>query len=144
MTGLTNQIYPQGLPTPGIPQTQFPPVLTFTGPGTSIVTMPTSVAFAISQLALTPNFTAQTANFNALSNNIYIVNAAGSGFTATLPAAPAVGDVIIFAVANGTTNTFTLGLNGLNWYGQTVNPVSTVEGIEFIIYTGASRGWIDL
>lgn len=96
---------------------------------------------AVGALGLTSG-AAQTTSFVAAVNTRYSLAKTGN-LTITMPAAPAVGDVVWVEIS-GTAGLVTWGLNGLKNYGSTTNPVSSAEGIQAWSYSGASRGWIDL
>ena len=91
------------------------------------------------------NPTVQSTNFTASVNVGYMVNTTTAAITATLPAAPSIGDQVAFVDFNETaaTNNITLNPNGLKIDGTTSNTVikNSGEGVT-ILYTGTTRGWI--
>jgi hypothetical protein len=98
-----------------------------------------------SGFGLTWNPTVQTTNFTASVGVGYMVNTTTAAITATLPAAPSIGDQIQFVDFNETaaTNNITLNPNGLKIDGVTSNTniVNGGEGVT-IMYSGTTRGWI--
>jgi hypothetical protein len=88
--------------------------------------------------------TTETANFAAVANNAYFVNA--NSLTATLPAAPAQGDTIRFLFA-ATVTTFTVNPNGKlveTVSGNMTCDVYAANGrvVNFDMeYTNATDGW---
>ena len=75
-------------------------------------------------------------------NTKYRCDFTASAYTITLPAAPTAGDVILLTKYG--TFTMTLALNSLKFKGSTSNPTSSLEGQTLLMYTGASRGWVEL
>lgn len=96
---------------------------------------------AVGSLALTDGGTKSGA-FTAAANTRYRVDCTSNTVTMTGYATPTVGDVI--QIEKFGTNAFTWSLNGSKYYGSTSTPVSTAEGITQAVYTGASRGFIDI
>jgi hypothetical protein len=98
-----------------------------------------------SGFGLTWNPTVQTTNFTASVGVGYMVNTTTAAITATLPAAPSIGDQVAFVDFNETaaTNNIVLNPNGLKIDGTTENTriVNGGEGVT-ILYTGTTRGWI--
>lgn len=84
---------------------------------------------------------AQTGSFAPAVNTRQTLTKSGA-VTVTLPAAPAVGDAIQLEIG-GASGLVTYALNGLKYYGSTVNPTSAAEGVQTFIYHSAARGWID-
>lgn len=85
--------------------------------------------------------TAQTTSFSPAANTRYTLTKSAA-LTVTLLAAPAVGDVIQLEIG-GVLGLVTYALNGLKYYGSTINPTSSAEGVQTFVYHSASRGWID-
>lgn len=84
----------------------------------------------------------QTGDFNAAVNTRYVVDCdPAAAITATGPAAPTIGDVIVFSVFG--VGLFTFALNGLKFNGFTTNPTSSADGISTLTYTGTDRGWVE-
>jgi hypothetical protein len=98
-----------------------------------------------SGFGLTWNPTVQTTNFTASVGVGYMVNTTTAAITATLPAAPSIGDQVAFVDFNETaaTNNIILDPNGLKIDGiaATSNMTKGGEGVT-ILYSGTTRGWI--
>lgn len=98
-----------------------------------------------SGFGLTWNPTVQTTNFTASVGVGYMVNTSSAAITATLPAAPSIGDQVAFVDFNETaaTNNIILNPNGLKIDGTTSSTYITKsgEGVT-ILYSGTTRGWI--
>jgi len=98
-----------------------------------------------SGFGLSWNSTVQTTNFTASVGVGYMVNTTTAAITATLPAAPSIGDQVAFVDFNETaaTNNIILDPNGLKIDGTTSNTNITKsgEGVT-ILYSGTTRGWI--
>jgi hypothetical protein len=98
-----------------------------------------------SGFGLTWNPTVQTTNFTASVGVGYMVNTTTAAITATLPAAPSIGDQVAFVDFNETaaTNNIILNPNGLKIDGvaATSNITNGGEGVT-ILYSGTTRGWI--
>lgn len=80
----------------------------------------------------------------AVSNTGYLCDTSGAAFTVTLPAAPAVGAVIVLVDSAGTfdTNNLTVGRNALNIMGLGENMTVALEGAWVsLVYQGATNGW---
>jgi len=88
----------------------------------------------------------KTVDFTAASGVGYFVDTATTGAViVTLPAAPAVGDVVGVAdyANNFNTANCTLNRNGLKIGGQTVNGTMTVDGVALtLVYVDVTQGWI--
>lgn len=139
MTQLANQVTPPGAPAPGLQARAYPPNIIGAG-AVTVSNTPTTVTISAAQLALTI-VVPQSGSFNTTSNTQIPVDCTAGAATATLPLTPAVNDVILFYKFG--INQFTLNLNGQLWYGASSNPTTSAEGWESIVYTGATRGWID-
>lgn len=63
--------------------------------------------------------------------------------TITMPAAATAGDTLIFDIG-GVLGVVTFALNGLKYYGSTVNPTSSGQGTQIFRYHSAATGWIDV
>lgn len=83
----------------------------------------------------------QSSNFNAVVNTKYYVNCISGNITATGPNSANQGDIIVLAKFGLYVLTF--GLNGLKAYGSTSDLVSAAEGVSTLVYTGATRGWVE-
>jgi hypothetical protein len=98
-----------------------------------------------SGFGLSWNSTVQTTNFTASVGVGYMVNTTTAAITATLPAAPSIGDQVAFVDFNETaaTNAIALNPNGLKIDGLTTNTFirNGGEGVT-ILYSGTTRGWI--
>lgn len=95
----------------------------------------------VNTLALLDGGTKTTA-FTSAVNTKYVVDCTSTTNITTLgPSAPQVGELITWGKMG--TGTFTFNLNGLKFKGSTSNPVGAPEGLTTVIYTGASRGWVD-
>ena len=101
-------------------QHQIPNVTTITI-GTTGQTISLASGASSSGFGLTWNPTVQTTNFTASVNVGYMVNTTTAAITATLPAAPSIGDQVAFVDFNETaaTNAITLNPNGLKIDGLT-------------------------
>jgi|TARA_R110000803_G_scaffold152_2_gene610 hypothetical protein len=85
-----------------------------------------------------------TTTFTAQSGQQLFCDTNGGGFTVTLPASPAVGDIIRFFDLRKTfdSNNLTLGRNGRLIQGDAANLTINTEGAAFdIVYSGNSYGW---
>lgn len=92
-------------------------------------------------LSLSDGGTKSTA-FTSAVNTKYVVDCISTTNITTLgPSAPQVGDLITWGKMG--TGTLTFNLNGLKFKGSTTNPVGAAEGLTTVIYSGASRGWVD-
>ena len=78
------------------------------------------------------------------ANDRYFVDTSSAAITATLPAAPQVGDQVSFVDLAGTfdTNNLTIGRNSLKIMGAAADLVVSTEdaGIQ-LVYTGTAQGW---
>ena len=86
----------------------------------------------------------QTTGFTAVAGNAYPCDTTSAAFTVTLPASPAAGNVITLVDYAGTwdTNNLTIGRNGQNINGLTVNGiVNTERGAVNLVYVDATQGW---
>jgi len=89
------------------------------------------------------NFT-QTTSFAAVQNGQYFVDTTLGVVTATLPAAPAVGNEIrFFDVAKAFDSfAFTVGRNGKLIMGDAADLTVTTEGAAFsLVFSGDTYGW---
>jgi len=80
----------------------------------------------------------------AIAGNGYLCNTSGGAFTVTLPAAPAVGDLIAFADGASTFHTLnlTIGRAALKIMGLDEDLVVNVKDISFsLVYASAALGW---
>lgn len=105
----------------------------------STLTLPTGEKFAVQWQAV------QTTAFNAVANEGYFCNTTSGAFTATLPAAPSLGDTISFIDYAGTfdTNNLTIGRNGKNINGTGADLTVDVEraGLS-LVFTDDTQGWL--
>ena len=78
------------------------------------------------------------------ANDRYFVDTSSAAITATLHAAPQVGDQVSFVDLAGTfdTNNLTIGRNSLKIMGAAADLVVSTEdaGIQ-LVYTGTAQGW---
>jgi hypothetical protein len=87
----------------------------------------------------------QTGNFSPAASNAYPVNTTSTAITATLPASPSAGNVIMFTDYAGTfaTNALTINPNSLKINGSTSNLVLSNNRESLgIVYIDATQGWI--
>ncbi len=77
------------------------------------------------------------------AGSIYPLDCTAGVGSATWPASASLGDVfglLIFGTGGWSMNT-----NSLNYYGTAYSALTgSPEGVQFFMYSGASRGWIDL
>lgn len=87
----------------------------------------------------------KTAAFNAATLNGYMVDTATTGaVTATLPAAPSVGDYMLFtdAASNFDVANLTIARNGLNIMGLAEDMTVNLKNAAFgLVYESAAYGW---
>ncbi len=81
---------------------------------------------------------------NAIIQNGYMCNTSAAAFTLTLPAAPAVGDVI--GVCDGAstfdTNNLTIGRNALKIMGLAEDMIVSTKNVAFqLVYESTALGW---
>ncbi len=100
-----------------------------------------TLTLSVGSLGLTDGGTISGASAVAV-NTKYLCDFTATSYTVTLPAAPAVGDMILLTKFG--TGLMTLDLNGLDFNGLSNNPVSSGEGQSLLRYTGATRGWVEL
>jgi hypothetical protein len=87
----------------------------------------------------------QTTAIAATAGSGYPVNTTSAAITATLPASPSAGNIIIFTDYAGTfaTNKLTINPNGNKFNGSTSNAlVATNRESIAIVYVDATQGWI--
>jgi hypothetical protein len=87
----------------------------------------------------------QTSNFNAVVGDGYPVNTTSGAITATLPASPSAGNIVMFLDYAGTfgTNNLTIANNGNNINGIASNVVITTNRESIgLVYIDATQGWI--
>lgn len=87
----------------------------------------------------------QSSNFTAVAGQAYACNTSSAAFTATLPASPTAGQMVLFTDYAGTwsTNNLTIGRNGSNILGAASNfTLTTGRGAELFVYIDATQGWI--
>ena len=80
----------------------------------------------------------------AVAGNGYLCNTTAAAFTVTLPAAPAVGDLIAFADAGSTfdTKNLTIGRAALNIMALGEDMVVNTKNAAFsLVYASATLGW---
>lgn len=86
-----------------------------------------------------------TSNPNpAVTNNGYICDTSGAAFSVTLPAAPAVGDIISFTDGASTfdTENLTIGRNSLKIMGLDEDMTVLTKNAAFsLVYESAAKGW---
>ena len=86
----------------------------------------------------------KSTTFSAVAGGLYLCDTTSAAFTATLPAAPAVGDKIEFLDARNTwdTNNLTLGRNSLKIASLSEDLICNVEGACLqLVYQGTNEGW---
>jgi hypothetical protein len=101
----------------------------------------TSAAAAAGGVAYTA---VKTSNYTAVNNDGVLTNTTGGAFTVTLPASPAVGNIVIVVDSFGTwgTNNLTIGRNSLNIAGLAEDLVCDINGATVtLVYTGVTYGW---
>jgi len=113
-------------------------VASTTNPGASEVK---TFAVSVGSVGLSDGGTVSGAGAVAV-NTKYLCDYTASAYTLTLPAAPAAGDVILLTKYG--TFAMTLGLNSLKFFGSTADPVSAGEGAALLVYTGSTRGWVEM
>lgn len=87
----------------------------------------------------------KTSNFTAVANSkVYLINTAGGTFTMTLPASPAVGDVVGFVDTGGalSSNKLIIGRNG-ELLGGIAEDADVIRDrtYAFFRFVGGSEGW---
>lgn len=90
------------------------------------------------------NSTVVTTTYTAQSGQQLFVDTNGGGFTVTLPASPATGDIIRIFDLRKTfdSNNLTLGRNGKLIQGDSADMTVNSEGAAFdLVYSGDSYGW---
>lgn len=88
--------------------------------------------------------TIQTANFTAITGNVYPIDTRLNPVTVTLPASPTAGDIVGFIDYAGTwsSNSVTVNRNSSNIAGLASNPVYAArESSVQLIYIDANQGW---
>ena len=96
------------------------------------------------QTPKTFTYSVQTSSFSAVAFGGYFVNTTSGVVTATLPAAPVIGDSIRFFDVAKTfdTNTFTVGRNGKLLQGDAADMTVTTESAAFeLIFCNDTFGW---
>jgi hypothetical protein len=86
-----------------------------------------------------------TTNFNVTAGEGYFVNTSSAAITATLPAAPSLGDFASFIDYNGTfdTNNLTIARNGKNIQGAAADLTVNVERAGFtLVFVDDTQGWL--
>ena len=86
-----------------------------------------------------------TSSLSVVSKSGYFVNTSGGVITATLPAAPVLGDFISFIDYAGTfdTNNLTIARNGKNIQGVAENLTVSVERAGLtLVFTDNTQGWL--
>ena len=87
----------------------------------------------------------QSGNFTAVAGQAYAVNTTSAAITATLPASPTAGQMVLFTDYAGTwgTNNVTVGRNGSNILGSAANfTLSQGRSAELFVYIDSTQGWI--
>jgi len=87
----------------------------------------------------------QTSNFNAVSGDAYPVNTTSGAITATLPASPSAGNIIMFLDYAGTftTNNLTIANNGNKIAGIASNVIITTNRESIgLVYIDSTQGWL--
>jgi hypothetical protein len=86
-----------------------------------------------------------TSSLTVVAKGGYFVNTSGGVITATLPAAPVLGDFISFIDYNGTfdTNNLTIARNGKNIQGVAEDLTVSVERAGLtLVYVDSTQGWL--
>ena len=86
-----------------------------------------------------------TSSLTVVAKGGYFVNTSGGVITATLPAAPVLGDFISFIDYNGTfdTNNLTIARNGKNIQGVAEDLTVSVERAGLtLVYVDTTQGWL--
>ena len=86
-----------------------------------------------------------TSSLTVVSKNGYFVDTSSAAITATLPAAPTLGDFISFIDYNGTfdTNNLTIARNGKNIQGVAEDLTVSVERAGLtLVFTDNTQGWL--
>jgi hypothetical protein len=86
-----------------------------------------------------------TSSLTVVAKGGYFVNTSGGVITATLPAAPVLGDFISFIDYNGTfdTNNLTIARNGKNIQGVAEDLTVSVERAGLtLVFTDNTQGWL--
>jgi hypothetical protein len=86
-----------------------------------------------------------TSSLTVVAKSGYFVNTSGGVITATLPAAPVLGDFISFIDYNGTfdTNNLTIARNGKNIQGVAEDLTVSVERAGLtLVFTDNTQGWL--
>lgn len=89
----------------------------------------------------------QSASFTASAFNAYPINTTSAAITVTLPASPAVNDIIGCVDYAGTfaTKALTLNPNGNKLDGSTINQlVNTNRAYLNLVYVDSTQGWITI
>ena len=80
----------------------------------------------------------------AVSGNGYFINTTSGAITINLPSTPAAGDIVAIADYANTsaTNNITVGRNGVNIDGNTIDGTINVNGqVYTLVYVDATEGW---
>ena len=89
--------------------------------------------------------TKKTTGFTATSGEGYFCDTSGGGFTLTLPATPAAGDIVALKDYAGSfsDNNLTIGRNSSNLNGNAEDSVQNVNFTSLtLVYVDATKGWI--
>jgi hypothetical protein len=87
----------------------------------------------------------KTANFNVAAGEGYFVNTTSTAITATLPAAPTLGDFVSFIdyAATFDTNNLTIARNGKNIQGVGEDLTVSVERAGLtLVFVDDTQGWL--
>ena len=106
--------------------------------------MPLGLSQALNRVRGWFSIEIKSADFTASSGRRYQVDTSVTAVTATLPAAPVVGDEIIFEDAKASFNTrnLTLNRNSLKINGATSNYVSSTNNAKLsVVYISSAYGW---
>lgn len=86
----------------------------------------------------------KTTTFTAATGRCYDCDTTGGAFTGSLPASPAVGDLVTFRDFAGTwgANNFTVGRNGQLVVGDTTDFICDINNLALeFVFVGGAKGW---
>lgn len=98
-------------------------------------------ALVVGKIGLILQGSSSTVN-PAVAGNLYPVDCTSGAGSFTGPASATLGDVI--GVMKFGLFDMTFNPNSLNYYGSTSSALVSDEGLTVLIYSGATRGWIDV
>lgn len=86
----------------------------------------------------------KTTTFTAATGRCYDCDTSGGAFTGSLPASPAIGDLVTFRDFAGTwgANNFTVGRNGQLVVGDTTDFICDINNLALeFVFVGGAKGW---